>query len=55
MSWCEQNGIDYIFGLSGTQPLAHKVDKVADAIRTERAVDNNRRLRPPRCGGDETG
>src|SRR6266487_3728051 len=40
MTWCEQNGIDYIFGLSGTQPLAQKVDEVADAIRTDRAVDN---------------
>src|SRR6266516_3923663 len=40
MTWCEQNGIDYIFGLSGTKPLAQKVDEVADAIRTDRAVDN---------------
>jgi hypothetical protein len=30
MSWCENNGIDYIFGLSGTKPLARKVDEVAD-------------------------
>ena len=40
MTWCEQNGIDYIFGLSGTKPLAQKVDEVAHAIRTDRAVDN---------------
>ncbi len=40
MTWCEQNGIDYIFGLSGTQPLARQVDEVADAIRTDRAADN---------------
>src|SRR6266516_142901 len=40
MTWCEQNGIDYIFGLSGTKPLAQKVDEVADAIRTDRAVNN---------------
>ena len=26
MAWCETNGIDYIFGLSGTKPLARKVD-----------------------------
>ena len=30
MTWCENNGIDYIFGLSGTKPLARKVDEVAD-------------------------
>jgi hypothetical protein len=24
MTWCENNGIDYIFGLSGTKPLARK-------------------------------
>ncbi|MGF6312218.1 hypothetical protein ABIB82_006112, partial [Bradyrhizobium sp. i1.8.4] len=28
MTWCENNGIDYIFGLSGTKPLARKVDEV---------------------------
>jgi Transposase DDE domain group 1 len=38
MSWCEHNGIDYVFGLTGTKPLARKVDVVADAVRTERAV-----------------
>jgi hypothetical protein len=27
MTWCEQNGIDYIFGLSSTKPLAKKVDR----------------------------
>ncbi|MHC2407365.1 hypothetical protein ACVMGC_011985 [Bradyrhizobium barranii subsp. barranii] len=32
MAWCETNGIDYIFGLSGTKPLARKVDEVADDI-----------------------
>jgi hypothetical protein len=40
MSWCENNGIDYIFGLSGTRPLARKVDEVADDIRTRRAIEN---------------
>src|SRR6187399_1081769 len=34
MTWCETNGIDYIFGLSGTKPLARKADEVADDIRT---------------------
>ena len=40
MTWCEQNGIDYIFGLAGTKPLARKVDEASDAVRTKRAVDN---------------
>ncbi len=40
MACCETNGIDYVFGLSGTKPLSRKVDEVADAIRTERALDD---------------
>ena len=40
MTWCEQNGIDYVFGLAGTKPLARKVDEASDAVRTKRAVDN---------------
>ncbi|MCS3764765.1 hypothetical protein GGE24_005539 [Bradyrhizobium centrosematis] len=40
MTWCENNGIDYIFGLSGTKPVARKVDEVADDIRTRRAIEN---------------
>ena len=40
MTWCENNGIDYIFGLSGTKPLARKVDEIADDIRTRRAIEN---------------
>jgi len=40
MTWCENNGIDYIFGLSGTKPLARKVDEVTDDIRTRRAIEN---------------
>ena len=38
MAWCEENGVDYIFGLPGAKPLARKVDEAADAIRTERAA-----------------
>ena len=38
MKWCEENGVDYVFGLSGTKPLSRKVDETADAVRTERAV-----------------
>src|SRR6185312_6162359 len=38
MTWCEQNDVDYVFGLPGTKPLSRKVDETADAVRTERAV-----------------
>ena len=38
MAWCEENSVDYIFGLPGSKPLARKVDEAADAVRTERAV-----------------
>jgi hypothetical protein len=40
MAWCEDNGVDYVFGLPGTKPLSRKVDETADAIRTERAVSD---------------
>src|SRR5260370_28711707 len=40
MTWCENNGIDYICGRSGTRPLARKVDEVADDIRRGRAIEN---------------
>ena len=38
MQWCEDNGIDYVFGLPGSKPLLKKVDEAADAVRTERAM-----------------
>ena len=38
MTWCEDNDVDYVFGLPGTKPLSRKVDETADAVRTERAV-----------------
>jgi Transposase DDE domain group 1 len=38
MQWCEDNGVDYVFGLSGSKPLSKKVDEEADVARTERAV-----------------
>src|ERR687894_1468652 len=40
MASCEQNGISYIFGLAGTKPLTAKVQNVADAMRTRRALDD---------------
>ena len=38
MTWCEENDVDYVFGLPGTKPLSRKVDETADAVRTERAI-----------------
>jgi hypothetical protein len=40
MAWCEDNGIDYVFGLPGSKPLSRKVDDAADAVRAERAVSD---------------
>jgi hypothetical protein len=40
MAWCEDNGVDYVFGLPGSKPLSRKVDAAADAVRTERAVSD---------------
>ena len=45
MAWCEENGVDYIFGLTGTAALAARVEEVADAIRVERAVENKDAVR----------
>jgi DDE family transposase len=40
MQFCEEAGVHYIFGLPGTRPLLARVDTVADAVRTRRAVEN---------------
>ena len=45
MAFCEANGVDYLFGLTGSKPLRAKVDAVADAVRTRRAVDDADRVR----------
>jgi len=37
MSWCEDNDVDYVFGLPGCKPLSKKIDAAA-AVRTERAL-----------------
>ena len=37
MSWCEDNGADYIFGFAGNTVLDRLVDAEADDIRTRRA------------------
>ncbi len=36
----KRTDVDYVFNLSGTKPLSRKVDETADAIRTERALDD---------------
>ncbi len=35
----------YLFGLTGTRPLTAKVEAIADAVRTRRAVENADRVR----------
>ena len=38
MAWCEANGLDYIFGLSGNAVLDRLVEPLADAVRVQRAL-----------------
>ena len=45
MTWCENYGIDYIFGLSGNVVLDRLVDAAADDIRVRRAVNQAEILR----------
>jgi len=45
MAWCEDNGIDYLFGLPGNKVLQRLVDEVADDIRTRRALEQKPVLR----------
>jgi hypothetical protein len=45
MAWCEENGIDFVFGLSGNAVLADAVEATADDIRTRRALDHKPSLR----------
>src|SRR6266700_4658789 len=51
MEWCDENGIDFIFGLPGNAVLNRLVDETADDIRTRRALDQKPCLR----GFAETG
>jgi hypothetical protein len=37
MTWCEANGVDYIFGLPGNAVLDRLVEPVADDVRVRRA------------------
>ncbi len=43
--WCEQNGVDYVFGQPGNRVLDRLVDEAADDIRTRRALDQKPALR----------
>ena len=45
MDWCEANGVDYVFGLTGTKALAAKVEALADEIRVERAIEDKDAVR----------
>ena len=45
MEWCDKNGVDFIFGLSGNPVLDRLVDQTAEDIRTRRALDQKPCLR----------
>ncbi len=45
MTWCEANGIDYIFGLSGNDVLAAMLHPAADALCVKRALSGAAKLR----------
>lgn len=45
MDWCEDNGVAYIFGLTGTKALAAKVEPSADHVRVERATGDKDAVR----------
>jgi hypothetical protein len=45
MEWCDENGVDFVFGLPGNRVLDRLVDETADDIRTRRALDQKPCLR----------
>ena len=45
MEWCDEKGIDFIFGLPGNAVLDRAIDETADDIRTRRALDQKPCLR----------
>jgi hypothetical protein len=45
MEWCDENAIDFVFGLPGNAVLERLVDQAADDIRTRRALDQEPCLR----------
>jgi hypothetical protein len=45
MDWCEANGVDYIFGLSGNSVLHRQVYEAGDALKVMRAEQGADKLR----------
>ena len=45
MDWCEDNGVTYVFGLTGAKALAAKVEPTADHIRVVRALGDKDAVR----------
>lgn len=45
MDWCDDNGVDYVFGQPGNRVLDRLVDDAADDIRTRRALGQKPALR----------
>ena len=45
MAWCEQNGVDNIFGLAGNRALHALAYEVADDVRVHRAEAGADRMR----------
>jgi hypothetical protein len=45
MEWCDDNGVDFIFGLPGNAVLDRLLDEAADDIRTRRALEGKPCLR----------
>ena len=45
MDWCEDNGLDYVFGRSGNKLLADAIEEKAYDIRTRRALGQTLVLR----------
>ena len=45
MAWCEDNGVDYIFGLSGNSVLRALADEAADDLKVRRAKAGAEKMR----------
>jgi hypothetical protein len=45
MEWCDENAVDFVFGLPGNAVLDRLVDETADDVRTRRALDQKPCLR----------
>jgi Transposase DDE domain group 1 len=45
MEWCDENGIDFVFGLAGNDVLRRLVEPIADDVRVRRAEANATAIR----------